>query len=178
MLPKSESSCAAALLQPEVLKWSWHWQVVRFWHGGVHRANARGHGNQAAAAEKNVLGVVAAARAPGEARRGRSIVREAESSWPPPFCRIMGKPILEPLTFGVFPCHREHDGFHWINVRDGRAYVGKVRCRIWANVLRICSIMVFTEFRGRGYGRKAIDLFKDQHAVVVADRVRHRAIGF
>jgi len=38
--------------------------------------------------------------------------------------------------------------------------------------------MVFTEFRGRGYGRTAIDLFKDQYAVIVADRVRHRAIGF
>lgn len=116
--------------------------------------------------------------APGEARRYQSMVREAESSRLPPCCRIMEEPIVEPLTLEVFPCHREHDGYHWINVRDGRAYVGKVRCRIWANVLTICSIMVFTEFRGRGYGRKAIDLFKDQYGVIVADRVRHRAIGF
>ena len=78
----------------------------------------------------------------------------------------------------VLPGGRTTDGGRWLNIEAGAAYVGKARCRMGDDLLTLYSIMIFTQFQGRGYGRQTVDLLKQQFAVIVADRVRHSAVGF
>ena len=90
----------------------------------------------------------------------------------------MEKPIVKRLTLEVFPRGQQSDRYDWINIGAGPEFVGKMRCRMGVNVLTIYSIMIFTGFRGSGFGRQTIQMLKQQFGVIVADRVRHSAVGF
>ena len=87
----------------------------------------------------------------------------------------------ETLTFELATPHQRHQthpDYDWLNIdRDG-VRVGKVRGLINGRVLTICSINIFPEFERRGFARKTIDVFKQSFDTIIADRVRHTAVGF
>ena len=74
--------------------------------------------------------------------------------------------------------HDEHSDFDWLNIERGATRVGKVRGLINGKILTICSINIFPEFERQGYAARTIEMFKESFDVIIADRVRHTAIGF
>lgn len=86
--------------------------------------------------------------------------------------------MMDSSALKVSPCGETTTGAKWVNIAAGSAYVGKARCRTDGSVLTVYSIMIFTQFQGRGYGRQTINLLKHQFPVIVADRVRPTAVGF
>jgi GNAT superfamily N-acetyltransferase len=68
--------------------------------------------------------------------------------------------------------------YDWFDIEQSGIQVGKSRCRIEAGQFTVFSIMVYPEFQGLGYARVVIDHFKEQHAVIIADRVRFTARDF
>ncbi|MBW2096074.1 MAG: hypothetical protein JRI80_14415 [Deltaproteobacteria bacterium] len=56
--------------------------------------------------------------------------------------------------------------------------MGRVRCAIDDQTLTICSINIFPEFERHGYARATIEMFKKEFDIIIADRVRYKAIGF
>jgi len=85
--------------------------------------------------------------------------------------------MSERLAFKLIP-RGEHSEYDWLNIECGGVRVGKVRGLIGNKTLTIYSINIFPEFEGHGYARKTIDLFKKSFDTIIADRVRHTAIGF
>jgi len=61
---------------------------------------------------------------------------------------------------------------------SGSARVGKARCTIKDSTIIIYSINIYPAWEGLGYGRQFVDYCKSHFHVVIADRVRHSAIGF
>lgn len=56
--------------------------------------------------------------------------------------------------------------------------MGKARCTIKDATITIYSINIYPAWEGLGYGREFVDYCKSNFKVVIADRVRHSAIGF
>ncbi|MBC8520402.1 MAG: hypothetical protein H8D26_00195 [Methanomicrobia archaeon] len=84
----------------------------------------------------------------------------------------------EELTFKLMTHEKNDSDFDWLNIDCGATRVGKVRGLINGRTLTICSINIFPEFEGRGYGRKTVEMFKESFDTIIADRVRYKAIGF
>ena len=76
------------------------------------------------------------------------------------------------------PRRAEIGDYDWFDIEYLGVQVGKSRCRIEADRLTIFSIMVYPEFEGRGFASSVIDYFKQEHDVIVADRVRPSAREF
>ncbi len=74
--------------------------------------------------------------------------------------------------------HGQHSDYDWLNIDCGSVRVGKARGIIDGKKLTIYSINVFPEFEGCGYAKQTIDMFKQSFDIIIADRVRHTAIGF
>ena len=72
----------------------------------------------------------------------------------------------------------QHSEYDWLNVECGENRIGKARGIIDGKTLTICSINIFPEFEGRGYAKQTIGMFKQSFDTIIADRVRHTAIGF
>ena len=85
--------------------------------------------------------------------------------------------MAEKLTFKL-TTHDKHSDFDWLNIDCGTVRVGKARGLINGKTLTICSINIFPEFEGHGYAARTIEMFKESFDVIIADRVRHTAIGF
>ena len=83
----------------------------------------------------------------------------------------------EKLTFKLIT-HDKRSDFDWLNIECGAERVGKARGLISGKTLTICSINIFPEFEGHGYAARTIEMFKESFDVIIADRVRHTAIGF
>ena len=81
------------------------------------------------------------------------------------------------LSFNLLPPAKGSD-YRWMNIDRHDIRVGKVRGKVKDNVLIIYSINIFPEFEGKSYGRKTIEVFKEQFSTIIADRVRPTAIGF
>lgn len=82
------------------------------------------------------------------------------------------------LTFKLIPHGQQHSDYDWLNIeRCGRRVV-KVRGLIKDKTLTINSINIFPEFEGHGFARKTIRMFKKSFDTIIADRVRHTAVGF
>ncbi|WP_342304191.1 hypothetical protein [Methanolobus sp. ZRKC5] len=81
------------------------------------------------------------------------------------------------LSFNLLPPVRgsKHS---WLNIDRKGIRVGKVRGSVNNDVLTIHSITIFPEFEGNHYGRKTIEVFKNNFNIIIADRVRPKAIGF
>lgn len=82
------------------------------------------------------------------------------------------------LTFKLLTHDEQHSDYEWMNIDCNDARVGRVRGLIEGKILTICSINIFPEFEGRGFARKTIRMFKKSFDTIVADRVRHTAVGF
>ena len=68
--------------------------------------------------------------------------------------------------------------FDWLNIDCGPVRVGKARGLINGRSLTICSINIFPEFERHGYAKETIEMFKQSFNAIIADRVRHTAVGF
>jgi len=82
------------------------------------------------------------------------------------------------LTFKLLPRNQRGHEYDWMNIDHDGVRVGKVRGLINGKLLTIHSINIFPEFEHRGFGRETIKMFKRSFDTIVADRVRHTAIGF
>lgn len=82
------------------------------------------------------------------------------------------------LGLRLLPSGQTTDGGTWLNIEAEASFIGKARCHIQGRVLSVASIMIFTQFQRRGYGRKTIDSLKQQFPVIIAERVRPSAVGF
>lgn len=79
---------------------------------------------------------------------------------------------------------QQHSQYDWADISSGGTRVGKARCK--RNVravpgktgLIICSITIYPEWEGHGYGREFVDDCKRHFEIIVADRVRPTAQGF
>ena len=82
------------------------------------------------------------------------------------------------LAFHVMR-HQDHgSAYDWMDIDCGPTRVGKVRGLIEGKRLTIHSINIFPEFERHGYGRETVEMFQAAFDTIVADRVRHTAIGF
>ena len=86
--------------------------------------------------------------------------------------------MQEKLNFKLIARDRQHSGFDWMNIDCGAIRVGKVRGFIDGRKLIIYSINIFPEFEGRGYAKETIEMFRVSFDIIIADRVRYKAIGF
>lgn len=82
------------------------------------------------------------------------------------------------LTIDYHPTDTFASEYDWININLDGTRVGKARCKINGKVLIIYSINIFPEFEGNGYGKEFIEISKQSFNEIIADRVRHTAIGF
>jgi len=84
----------------------------------------------------------------------------------------------EQLIFKLITQEEQHSDYNWMNIDRNGVRVGKVRGLINDRLLTISSIIIFPEFEGRGFAKKTISMFKKSFDTIIADRVRHTAIGF
>jgi len=84
----------------------------------------------------------------------------------------------EQLTFKLIRHNEKHSDYDWMNIEYCGKRVGKVRGLIDGRTLTIHSINIFPEFEGRGFARETIGMFRKSFDTIIADRVRHKAIGF
>lgn len=84
----------------------------------------------------------------------------------------------EEITFKLLTHDEQPSNYKWMNIDCDDVRVGKVRGLINGKILTICSINIFPEFEGQGFARKTIEMFKNSFDTIIADRVRHAAIGF
>lgn len=68
--------------------------------------------------------------------------------------------------------------YDWANISLGDNRIGKVRCAIINDTLIIYSINIYDQFSGHGYGKEFIEEAKKHFNIIIADRVRFKAIGF
>lgn len=85
--------------------------------------------------------------------------------------------MSEKLTFNLVP-RGQHSDYDWLDIECGGNRIGKVRGITDGKTLTIHSINIFPEFGGHGYAKQTIDMFKQSFDTIIADRVRHTAIGF
>jgi len=86
--------------------------------------------------------------------------------------------VSEQLTFTLLPRDQHNSAFDWMNIDCGTTRVGKVRGLIEGKRLTIHSINIFPEFERHGYGKETVEMFQAAFDTIIADRVRHTAIGF
>lgn len=72
----------------------------------------------------------------------------------------------------------KHSDYDWLDIECGENRIGKARGILDGKTLTICSINIYPEFEGHGYAKQTINMFKQSFDTIIADRVRHTAIGF
>ena len=88
------------------------------------------------------------------------------------------------ISIEFLPEAQQHSEYDWVDISSGDDRVGKARCRQSAptgtagSTFTIYSVNIYPEFAGHGYGRAFVDYCKGHFGTVIADRVRHTAIGF
>jgi len=82
------------------------------------------------------------------------------------------------LTCNFMDRERLPSCYQWVNIDRDSTRVGKARVLAEGETLIIYSLNIFPEFEGKGYARKVIETFKISFGRVIADRVRHKAVGF
>ncbi len=86
--------------------------------------------------------------------------------------------MSDQLKFKYIPRKDSKTGYDHFNIDTDDEQVGKVRAMINGGTLTIFSINVYPEFQGNGYGQRTINMFKNYYDIIIADRVRFKAIGF
>ncbi len=82
------------------------------------------------------------------------------------------------ISIEFIPKDIQHSEYDWADFSLGEHRVGKARCMIDNDTITICSINIYPEWEGHGYGRDFVNYCKRYFREVVADRVRPTAIGF
>ena len=86
--------------------------------------------------------------------------------------------MSEKLNFTVLYHKHTNSCFDWVNIDHGKTRVRKARVSILGRSITIFSINIFPDFERKGYAKKTIEMFKKSFDIIIADRVRHTAIGF
>lgn len=86
--------------------------------------------------------------------------------------------IWKGMQIEFIPRSEQHSEYDWTDLSKDSQRVGKVRCRIEAHSITIFSINIYPEWAGHGFGRKFVEYCKEHFQKIIADRVRHSAIGF
>ena len=86
--------------------------------------------------------------------------------------------MSEQLTFNLIKRDGQQSDYDWMNIEHAGQRVGKVRGLMDGRTLTINSINIFPEFECRGFARKTINMFRKSFDTIIADRVRHTAVGF
>ena len=73
---------------------------------------------------------------------------------------------------------QQQSQYDWADISSGSDRVGKARCIIKGSTIIIHSINIYPAWEGLGYGREFVNYCKSNFQLVIADRVRHSAIGF
>jgi N-acetylglutamate synthase-like GNAT family acetyltransferase len=73
---------------------------------------------------------------------------------------------------------KQHSRYDWADISIDNARIGKARCKKEQSTIIIYSINIYPEWEEHGYGREFVDYCKRHFEIVIADRVRHSAIGF
>jgi len=71
-----------------------------------------------------------------------------------------------------------HSDYDWINIYIDSTLIGKLRGKFGNEILTIYTVQIFPEYQGREFGRRVIELLKEEYKTIVADRVRYTARGF
>ena len=82
------------------------------------------------------------------------------------------------ISIGFTSKEQQQSHYDWADISSGSDRVGKARCTIKDSNIIIFSINIYPAWEGLGYGREFVDYCKSHFKVVIADRVRHSAIGF
>jgi GNAT superfamily N-acetyltransferase len=88
------------------------------------------------------------------------------------------------ITIKFISQQQQNSQYDWADISCGDNRVGKARCKLSApsgsknSTITIYSINIYPEWAGHGYGREFVDYCKAHFEKIVADRVRHTAIGF
>jgi len=73
---------------------------------------------------------------------------------------------------------KQHSQYDWADISNEGARVGKARCELKKSTITICSINIYPEWEGHGYGKEFVNYCKNHFEIIIADRVRHTAKGF
>ena len=73
---------------------------------------------------------------------------------------------------------KQHSQYDWADISSSGARVGKARFKLKKSTIIICSINIYPEWEGHGYGKEFVDYCKSHFELIVADRVRPTAQGF
>ena len=86
--------------------------------------------------------------------------------------------FLKDLTIEFTPREVQHSEYDWADISKGDERVGKVRTKIENDSIPIFSILIYPDWSGHGIGKCFVDYCKEHYSKIIADRVRHTAIGF
>jgi N-acetylglutamate synthase-like GNAT family acetyltransferase len=73
---------------------------------------------------------------------------------------------------------KQHSQYDWVDISHDHDRIGKARCKLKKSTITICSINIYPEWEGHGYGKEFVDYCKNHFEIIIADRVRHNAKGF
>lgn len=82
------------------------------------------------------------------------------------------------LTIEFLSKEQQHSEYDWADISIGSDRVGKARCLIRDGTINIYSLNIYPAWEGQGYGREFVDYCKGNFQIVIANRVRYKAIGF
>ena len=82
------------------------------------------------------------------------------------------------LVIAFISREQQKSEYDWANIFFNDSSVGKARCLINGDEFTIFSVNIYPEFQGNGYGKAFVDEAKRKYKKVVADKVRHGAVGF
>jgi ribosomal protein S18 acetylase RimI-like enzyme len=85
---------------------------------------------------------------------------------------------MKELNIEFIPREKQKSEFDWANIEFNSQQVGKSRCLIKGNELTICTITIYPEYQGNGYGKEFVERAKHKFNKIIADRVKYSAIGF
>jgi len=86
--------------------------------------------------------------------------------------------VYQNMRIEFIPREIQHSEYDWADFTKGEDRIGKARCKIENDTIIICSINIYPEWEGHGYGRDFVNYCKRHFQVVIADRVRPTAVGF
>lgn len=73
---------------------------------------------------------------------------------------------------------KQHSEYDWADISFCGTRVGKARCLLKKSTVIICSINIYPEWEGRGYGKEFVNYCQNHFEIIIADRVRNSARGF
>jgi len=58
-----------------------------------------------------------------------------------------------------------HSDYDWINIYIDSTLIGKLRGKFGNEILTIYTVQIFPEYQGREFGRRVIELLKEEYKI-------------